>query len=108
MRDRHGNTVPRRDDNGNIIADAAGNPAPQIEHARLDLRFEAPQKEPQGYEDVVVSHPGAAAWEARAANEDGATAEAAAGAKHDRYPPDAVRSGRLTGFLCGVAGPLER
>ena len=98
VRDRNGNPVPQRDEDGNVVLDAAGNPVPKVEHARLDHRWEAPPEEPRGYGDVVVSHPGAASWEARAADEDGATAEAAARAKHDRYPEDAVRPGRLTAF----------
>ena len=64
-----------------------------MEHARLDLRWEAPPEEPRGHGDVVVSHPGAAAHEARAAEVDGATAEEAARDKHVRYP-----RGRLTAF----------
>ncbi|MEC8422459.1 MAG: hypothetical protein VX000_01710, partial [Myxococcota bacterium] len=108
VRDRHGNTVPRRDDNGNIVVDAAGNPVPQIEHARLDLRFEAPPEEPRGYGDVVDSHPrrrGLGGPRRKRRRGDGG-----GGSRSQTRPlPGGRRApGPAHGFLRGVVGPLER
>ena len=66
-----------------------------VEQARLDCRFDGPPSDPLTYGDVVVSHPEATAWVRAAADQDGATAEAAAKGKHQRYPAWALSGGRL-------------
>ena len=52
----------------------------------------------------MVSLPTAPSYEAKAAAEDGATAEEHARLKHRRYPPDAVRPGRLFAFSVEAYG----
>ena len=52
----------------------------------------------------MVSLPTATSYEAKAAAEDGATAEEHARLKHRRYPPDAVRPGRLFAFSVEAYG----
>ena len=97
-RGRHGEQLYEQDAAGAFRRDELGNRIPRLERARLDLRWEAPPEEPRGYGDVVVSLPTAPSYESKAAAADGATAEEHARLKHRRYPPDAVRPGRLFAF----------
>ena len=96
--DRDGNPVYATDEHGVVFRDEQGRPVRKKDRAKLDHRWEAPPEEPRGYGDVVVSHPNAQTWEREAAQRDGATAEAAARGKHERYPPGAVRPGKLRAF----------
>ncbi len=68
--------------------------------------MEAPPDAPVAYLDVEVTHPCAPAYCAQAALELGHAAQAAAAAKHTRYPPHRVR-GRLVPFAVETYGRLR-
>ena len=67
----------------------------QAVQAVLDLVLHHPPDDPVIYADVVIGHPAAQKHRRQAAIEDGGTAQIKEKEKHQRYPEEKLRRGRL-------------